>query len=350
MSRLMKFVSLSWIWDNPVVIKEMRLKMRGGRPFFMLIIYSLVMIAISALMISSMTNNLANDFSMGGSLGTIIFVVLSTFQMLIIIFIIPGLTAGSISREKEQQTFNILLTTALSPWEIISGKLVSSIAYMLLMFIVTLPIMSMVFFFGGISPVDLIKVFFVIFTVLVTYASIGVFFSNVYRKTQTAIVVTYLFILFFMFGTLIASGIAYSYISLVRPESPDFIGQGLPPGAEPALNKRPQIKESPTEKFILDNIPKAILYLNPFVAVGSVLGRQQFFMGQPGPGSMMPFFGIDAPGGGKPIMAWKYMVLAYTFLTSFLLFVSTKIVKSNITLVTVLLSVYKLINRKKLKQ
>ena len=82
------------------------------------------------------------------------------------LFITPGLTAGAISTEREKQTLSILLTTSQSSFQIISGKLLSSIAFLLLLIVAGLPIYSLVFLFGGISPMDFVKVFFFLFVTL----------------------------------------------------------------------------------------------------------------------------------------------------------------------------------------
>ena len=73
--------------------------------------------------------------------------VLSVLQLALIVFITPGLTAGVISSERERQTLNMLLTTTQSSTSIIIGKLVSSVAYLLLLMIASLPLYSIVFLY-----------------------------------------------------------------------------------------------------------------------------------------------------------------------------------------------------------
>lgn len=119
------------------------------------------------------------------------FIFLAVVQLALILFITPGLTAGVISSERERQTLNILLTTSQSSTNIIFGKLISSISYLLLLVVASLPLYSIVFLFGGISPAQLLMVLgFNVFTVIV-YGSIGVLFSTLVRKTIAAMVTTY---------------------------------------------------------------------------------------------------------------------------------------------------------------
>ncbi|MBO1914210.1 hypothetical protein J4G37_56505, partial [Microvirga sp. 3-52] len=59
-----------------------------------------------------------------------LFTLLSFIQLGLVLFISPGLTAGVISTEREKQTLPILLTTSQSSFQIILGKLLSSIAFL----------------------------------------------------------------------------------------------------------------------------------------------------------------------------------------------------------------------------
>ena len=90
------------------------------------------------------------------------FAVLTILQMALVLFITPSLTAGAISSEREKQTLNILLTTTQSSTQIVVGKLLSSVAFLVLMLVAGLPLYSLVFLFGGVSPSQLISIFYFI--------------------------------------------------------------------------------------------------------------------------------------------------------------------------------------------
>ncbi len=120
-----------------------------------------------------------------------LFGLLTFIQLGLVLFITPGLTAGSISTEREKQTLNILLTTSQSSMQIILGKLSSSIAFLLLMLVAGLPIYSLVFLFGGISPgqLGLILLFFIL--TMITVGSFGIMFSTITKKTIVSMIATY---------------------------------------------------------------------------------------------------------------------------------------------------------------
>ncbi|MFJ7830051.1 ABC transporter permease [Peribacillus sp. NPDC097284] len=189
----------SWLM-NPVLNKEFKLRFRSFKSFLGVLFYVLAIgaIVIGMIFIQSLS-------SMGGRVdpdaSRSMFIFLSVTQLALVLFITPGLTAGVISSERERQTLNILLTTSQSSTGIIFGKLISSISYLLLLVVASLPLYSIVFLFGGISPNQLLMVLgFNVFTVIV-YGSIGVLFSTLVRKTIAAMVTTYGITLFLVGGT-----------------------------------------------------------------------------------------------------------------------------------------------------
>ena len=189
----------SWLM-NPVLNKEFKLRFRSFKSFLGVLFYVLAIgaIVIGMIFIQSLS-------SMGGRVdpdaSRSMFIFLSVIQLALVLFITPGLTAGVISSERERQTLNILLTTSQSSAGIIFGKLISSISYLLLLVVASLPLYSIVFLFGGISPTQLLMVLgFNVFTVIV-YGSIGVLFSTLVRKTIAAMVTTYGITLFLVGGT-----------------------------------------------------------------------------------------------------------------------------------------------------
>src|SRR5690606_12074814 len=121
----------------------------------------------------------------------LLFSMMTYIQLGLILFITPGLTAGTISTEREKQTLNILLTTAQTSFQIIFGKMTSSIAFLLLMIVSGLPIYSLVFLYGGVDPLQIVVIFLFYFLTLLAIGSIGVMYSTLIRKTIVSMIVTY---------------------------------------------------------------------------------------------------------------------------------------------------------------
>ena len=177
-------------FNNPVLSKELKLRFRSVKSFNGILFYLIVMcIFVFGFIFTMMTVNGTSYFRPSESF--FLFSLLSFIQLGLVLFIAPGLTAGVISTEREKQTLPILLTTSQSSFQIISGKLLSSLAFLLLLMVAAFPIYSLVFLFGGISPVDFGLVFLFLFVTLFAIGSIGVMFSTLIRRTIVSMIATY---------------------------------------------------------------------------------------------------------------------------------------------------------------
>lgn len=177
-------------FSNPVLMKELKLRFRAFKSFSGLMFYLAVLciFVVGFLMIYTQFSGTAffrpsDSFTM--------FSVLSVLQMALVMFITPGLTAGAISTEREKQTLNILLTTTQSSTQIIVGKLVSSVVFLILMLVAGLPLYSLVFLFGGVSPSQYVTIFLFYLVTLIAIGSIGIMFSTITKKTIVSMIATY---------------------------------------------------------------------------------------------------------------------------------------------------------------
>ncbi|MCK9910255.1 ABC transporter permease subunit, partial [Microbacteriaceae bacterium K1510] len=69
-----------------------------------------------------------------------LFMLTAALQYGLLCFIAPALSAGAISGERERQTLHVLLTTQLTPQRIVLSKLMTSLAFIFLLFIASLPL------------------------------------------------------------------------------------------------------------------------------------------------------------------------------------------------------------------
>ncbi|GGN99458.1 ABC transporter permease [Saccharibacillus kuerlensis] len=195
------------LWINPVLDKEFRLRMRTPRSFIALLAYILILglLAIGFIYVTMGLQNQQSGMRFDPSTSRVLFYVLSIAQLVLIAFMTPALTAGVISGEREKQTLNILLTTQQSSSAIVLSKLVSSLAFMVLIVLATLPIYSIVFLYGGISPTQLSLVFlFYLFTMLLL-GSLGIMCSTLFKRTIVSVIMTYGMTMFIFAVT----GVAY---------------------------------------------------------------------------------------------------------------------------------------------
>ena len=101
---------------------------------------------------------------------------------------------------------DLLLCTKMSTFDIIVGKLLSSLAYMLLLIISSLPLFSLVFLFGGITPWDVLSLFLFYIVTAMVVGSIGIFFSTIFKRAVVATVVSYVTIFAWYVLTFLIAG------------------------------------------------------------------------------------------------------------------------------------------------
>lgn len=196
---------------NPIVVKELRSRMRGARAFTILTVMLIVLgAALYGIYRLTMLGAAYNTMP-GPIIGQTLFQSLAVLELLVICFITPALTSGTISSEKEKLTYEMLLTTPLSPARILWGKLVSALIYVLLLIFAAIPLASLVFIFGGVAPMSMLRGLLVLLVVATMLGTIGIFASAWLGRTARATVVSYLFVLLIFVGpfvAFIATGIA----------------------------------------------------------------------------------------------------------------------------------------------
>jgi len=186
---------------NPILKNESKVGVRTFRFNLMVMLYVgiLSIVAMRAYFIIN-----SDKYGMGIDLSkfTILSFALACGQAVLLMFIVPVLTATSITGERERQTLDILLSTNLSPMKIVLGKLMSIIS--------TMPIYAINFLVGGTSFKELIilTLFFISTTIYV--GSIGIFMSTVFKSSKSSTVASILTVLFIVIGTIIIGFVVIS--------------------------------------------------------------------------------------------------------------------------------------------
>ena len=202
---------------NPIIVKELRSRMRGWRAFAVLTGALVLMGGISYLLYRIVLAATQYDSTpVSPQIGQAVFVGLMVVELMIVCFITPAVTAGSISGEREKLTYEMLLATPLRPASVLWGKLISALSYVFLLILAGIPMASLVFIFGGVALVDMVKSLVVLLATTVTLGVIGVFMSALLRRTVTATVLSYLSVLALLIGPLLV----YIFVGVLRQAEP----------------------------------------------------------------------------------------------------------------------------------
>ena len=212
-----RFRLLRGLTQNPVVLKELRGRMRAGRAFLIITIYLLLM----SLLVGLIYIGLASSRNTGGSssivqvVGKTVFGAVVGIEMMMVCFLSPALTAGAIASERERQTFDLLRTTLLPARSLVFGKLVSALSFLVLLLVVGFPLLALASLFGGVSVGEVLVAFLLLAVTALAFCAIGLVISSLMRSTLAATVISYVGAVIMVFGEPTLLAIAASFISMV---------------------------------------------------------------------------------------------------------------------------------------
>lgn len=206
-----------------VTSRELRGRMRGRRAFVVLTIYLLLLAAIAfgiyaylqrqadldaALRLRNTDDGFGSlggvspGFALSASVGHALFSGILLLETLLVLVLAPAFTAGAISSEREHQTLDLLVTTPLSTLGVVVGKLIAALAWVLVLIVASVPLMSLVFVFGSVGPDDVLRAYVLLFTLAFGMGAVGLFLSALVRRTQAATVLASIVVLVLALGTI----------------------------------------------------------------------------------------------------------------------------------------------------
>ena len=193
--------------DNPIVVKEGVSRMRTWRaPVVATLYVSLIgAVGFAWLNLGEAGSQFNDGRPVAAVVGSQAFAAMAFFQLGLVCLFAPALAAGAISGERERQTLDVLLVSRVSAFGIIWGKLVASMAYILLLILTALPLFSAVFLFGGIDLTQFVYSQVVTISTALCLGAVAVFFSALFQRSLAATVTSYAFAFVLTVGTAILS-------------------------------------------------------------------------------------------------------------------------------------------------
>ncbi len=187
-----------WRWEpSPILVKEMRSTMRSGRTFASLTAFLLFLSGLTMLVYFSVTQSYNGRISPSSEAGRTIFSVLSFFELLMLSFVAPAMTAGSVAGEYQRQTFDMLMATPLSTRQVLVGKFLSALSYLFLLMIAAIPINYVAFLFGGVGSDSILWWVGLEISVVFLLGAVGLMMSTLFKSPNVANAATYGTVLFF---------------------------------------------------------------------------------------------------------------------------------------------------------
>ena len=187
---------------NPVLRNESKISVRSIK--FTLMIFAYIAVLSIAVMIYYSSVN-QQVFSNGLYLQSskLFYVVMAIGQAVLLLFIVPALSSTSICSEREKQTLDILLSSKLTPLQIIIGKVSASSLRVIILIISTMPLYAIGSLTGVIKISNILEliVFFIVNTIFVS--SIGVFISTCAKTSKVSTTLSYALVLFIYIGIIV---------------------------------------------------------------------------------------------------------------------------------------------------
>ncbi len=181
---------------NPVLGREIRERMRTPRAFVALTVFLLLLVLTVFIVYQGTTasGQIQVDLARQTRLGRDLFEWVLFIQTVLILFLIPGLSAGAVAGERERQTLLPLQVTLLRPRNVLIGKILAAISFLVLLIVASLPVMVVAYLLGGIRVVDGVKGVGVLVLMAVLVATMVVSISTFSRRVQAATLLSYGFV------------------------------------------------------------------------------------------------------------------------------------------------------------
>ncbi|TCS96974.1 ABC transporter permease [Hazenella coriacea] len=269
---------LNWL-NNPVLLKEYQWRMRTRKTPWILFFYLLITGGILISMVA--LSHFLERGVKGPEDSLIMFIGLCVVQIIVVAFVVPGITSGLISGERERQTLPVLLTTNLTSSQIVVSKWLAALSFMLLLFFSSLPLYMVIYQYGGVSMIYIVKVVLHLFVTMIFLGSLGVFYSALFKRSGLATILSYITVAVLGIGIIIVYFMMVEFSRLwIDPNQMTVIGFGK----------------------TMETIGEVIASLHPVLSISYVFPNTQFnFLGRENDINMY----------------WVY-ILVYTLLSSLL--------------------------------
>jgi len=208
-------------FDNPLLVRELRRRMRGQALLSSVILYIIVMsVVVSGIMLVNLPHFVGTPtvemLRRMRNVGEALVWSVTAIQALLVLFAAPMITAGLTTTEKEMGTFDFLRVTTITRWMYVMGCFLSSAFYVTLALLCALPMLGLGFLYGGVSLENLTLSYALLFGGSWVLSSFGLYVSSVTEKTRSSQGI----VAFSIFGMIIASFFLFSLYQAM------FVGMG----------------------------------------------------------------------------------------------------------------------------
>lgn len=196
--------------QNPVYRREVRASSRSIRLPLILMLFNAILSLAALLNMYSVVTQVRTSAVIQYTSFMEMYRFVSSIEFLMLLFIVPALTAASVSGERERQTLDLMLTTQMTAAEVVCGKLAGALGTMALLILSSMPAVGMVLVFGGITWMDALELVICYAAAAFFAGSVGIFFSSAFKRSTVSTVAAYGVLAVVVAGTYLLCRFAYS--------------------------------------------------------------------------------------------------------------------------------------------
>lgn len=208
-------------WELPLLVRELNEQANQKRTYIVRLVYGLTLLIALGVVFSGTLFASQGSSSLGE--GADVFVWLTRCQFWALYLIVPAVTCGCLSLEKERNTLAILLLTTLSPFQIVAQKFLGRFVPIVSFVFLSLPMFGIAFSLGGLTPETVWAGCFLLLLTVAQTCSLAVACSSYFATTVEALMAYYVM----FFGTRFVLPFIWGEYWLNRIETDSLNASGI---------------------------------------------------------------------------------------------------------------------------
>ncbi len=207
---------------RPVLDRELRQRSRTARSMVVMTIFLLLALGVAFITYTGETASFNGEFGViRQNVGRSVFEWVLILELVLLLFVVPGISAGAITGERDRQTLIPLQVTLIGPFGIFFGKVLASSAFVLLLVVATAPILAMAYLLGGVAFSQIVGGILALMLIGFLLAVLGVACSAMLRRTAAATLIAYGVILALCVGTAVVVAVLLILYAVSNSGRPD---------------------------------------------------------------------------------------------------------------------------------
>src|SRR3954471_10483332 len=195
---------------NPILLRVVEAGGKRVRDLIFRCVYLGLLIGIVCFMLLTSSDSMGGgDLSALAKTSAKIFQTMSYCQLALVALLAPIFTAGAITQEKDNQTYDILLATPLTNGQIVLGSLMSRVFFVVALLISGVPIFSITQVFGGVAIRSIAMSFLIACATAFVTGALAMAIAVFKVGTRRTIFSFYLFVVIYLVGVFLLDKLAF---------------------------------------------------------------------------------------------------------------------------------------------